>query len=72
MSGPLFWRVKKHLDVLWDTCKELSNAKLVQKWFSHVPIMVFGTISGPKLASFPNQVGNKSQLQIDFVEITIL
>ena len=65
MSGPLFWRVKKHLDVLWDTCKELSNAKLVKKWFSHVPIMVFGM-------TFPNQIGNKSQLQIDFAEITIL
>ena len=72
MSGPLFWRVKKHLDVLWDTCKELSNAKLITKWFSYVPIMVFGTISGSQFASFPTQIGNESGLQIDFGEITIL
>ena len=34
--------------------------------------MVLGTIFRPKFLSFPSKIGNKSKLQIDFVQIAIL
>ena len=61
----------------WSCAKLVSKTPNVMsrkatKCFSYVPTMVFGAISGLKLASFPNQIANKSKLQIDFAEVTIL